>query len=127
MAIEIEERLNKIGYQRLHHIQCDHRPPGYDLLPEEHLSKWFFASREPAINLHVRVQNTSISDMPFCCGDYLKAQPYAAKVYEEIKKQLANYFPSDMDAYYDIKDPVFIMSVAALWSEKIGWKPEMTE
>ncbi|AKK71950.1 hypothetical protein OK18_04215 [Chryseobacterium gallinarum] len=126
---EIERGLNRIGYKRLHHILSDHRPQGYDHLSEKQLSKWFFISNEPAVNLHVRLQHSFNQRYALLCRDYLRAHPYAAKAYEEIKKQLAKHFQNDIDAYYDIKDPVFdvIMSGAELWSEKVGWKPQMAE
>jgi hypothetical protein len=37
--------------------------------------------------------------------------------------QLAAYFPNDMDAYYDVKDPAFdlLMAGAEDWAAMVGW------
>lgn len=39
------------------------------------------------------------------------------------KQRLAGYFPENVDAYYDIKDPVFdvIMEGAYDWVKLTGW------
>jgi hypothetical protein len=38
---------------------------------------------------------------------------------------LARLHPTDIDAYYDVKDPVcdIIMGGAAAWAIQVGWEP----
>jgi len=129
LTADIEASLNSIGYRRLPYITGDHRPAGQDHIPDVELSKWFFKGDHPAVNLHVRLPGHFNQRYPLLCRDYLRAQPHAAKAYEEIKRQLARYFPDDIDAYYDVKDPVFdiIMNGAERWAELVNWKPESTD
>jgi len=49
----------------------------------------------------------------------------ARNAYGEIKKQLARYFPDNLDAYYDIKDPAcdLIISGAIEWAKTSQWAP----
>ena len=53
----------------------------------------------------------------------------ARDAYGEIKRQLARYFPENIDAYYDIKDPVFdvIMAGANDWAAFRAWQPPSSE
>ncbi len=41
----------------------------------------------------------------------------------EIKQHLADWFPENVDRYYDVKDPVFdiIMDGAKAWAELCKW------
>ena len=50
----------------------------------------------------------------------------AAKTVELIKREIAKRHANDLDAYYDIKDPVYdlIWDAALEWSRYTGWKPE---
>ncbi|CAG5068524.1 hypothetical protein DYBT9623_01255 [Dyadobacter sp. CECT 9623] len=47
----------------------------------------------------------------------------AAKAYEVIKINLAKHFPDDVNAYYEIKDPVFdvLMAGAEIWASSVRW------
>ena len=49
--------------------------------------------------------------------------PISAAAYATIKQNLAARFPDDQDAYYDIKDPVFdlIMAAAEPWAQATQW------
>ncbi len=117
--------LEQLGFVFLEHITGDHRPPGRNEIPEAELTKLFFTKRtEPRANLHIRVAGTFNQNYPLLCRDYLRATPFAAQAYMVVKQQLAKYFPHDMDAYYDIKDPVFdiLMEGAYLWAKETGWR-----
>ncbi|MDQ0109284.1 GrpB-like predicted nucleotidyltransferase (UPF0157 family) [Chitinophaga terrae (ex Kim and Jung 2007)] len=115
----IQEKLEELGFKKTG-IYQDHRPPGRDDIPEAGLRKHLYMLETPRVNLHVREQGAFNQEYAILCRDYLRANKYAAQAYAEIKKQLAKYFPDDVDAYYDIKDPVFdlIMEGAYLWKER---------
>jgi GrpB-like predicted nucleotidyltransferase (UPF0157 family) len=115
-------RIEAAGFT-LRDIRTDHLPPGMSLPPEE-LEKRFFAGTERAANLHVRRRGRFNQRYPLLCRDYLRAHPDAATAYAEIKRQLARRFPNDAEAYYDIKDPVFdiIMAAARDWADRGSWQ-----
>ncbi|RFS25002.1 GrpB family protein [Chitinophaga silvatica] len=121
LAVPIQSALEKLGFIKKE-IYDDHRPPGRDDIPEKGLKKHFYSLTQPRVNLHIRVLGEFNQQYAILCRDYLRANPYAAKAYAEIKQQLARYFPDNMDAYYDIKDPVFdiLMEGAYLWKKSIN-------
>ena len=57
--------------------------------------------------------------------DYLRAHPNSAATIALIKQQLAHYHADDVDAYYNIKDPVYdlIWDAAQAWAEQSDWQP----
>jgi len=117
--------MESLGY--LYKDYSDHRPPGRDDIPEVELTKFYFNKRTlPHANVHVRVQGQFNQWYPLLCRDYLRAHPYAASAYAELKRQLAKHFPNDMATYCDIKDPVFdiMMEGAYAWAERMGWRAE---
>lgn len=117
-------KLEAIGFMWLEQIEHDHRPPGRDDIPEVELTKFVFTRQEePFSNLHVRVAGAFNQQYPLLCCDYLRSHPYAAQAYAAVKQQLAKHFPNDIEAYYDVKDPVFdiIMEGAYAWAKQTGW------
>lgn len=100
----------------------DHCPPGLDL-PSAELSKLFFKSTGRAAHIHIREKGRFNQRYALLCRDFLRAHPVAAQAYALIKHHLAQRFPNDQDAYYDIKDPVFdiIMDGAEEWAIRVGW------
>jgi GrpB-like predicted nucleotidyltransferase (UPF0157 family) len=57
--------------------------------------------------------------------DYLRGFPEIAQAYGQVKSAVVKYHPeADMDAYYDIKDPVcdIIYSSAEAWAESTDWR-----
>jgi GrpB-like predicted nucleotidyltransferase (UPF0157 family) len=100
----------------------DHCPPGRTLEPRE-LEKRFYKSAARPANVHIRVAGRFNQRYPLLCRDYLRSHAAAANAYGEIKRQLARYFPNDVEAYYDIKDPVFdvIMAGAEDWAAATHW------
>lgn len=101
---------------------CDHQPPGMTL-PDDELTKHLFACTVPDANVHIRAQGRFNQRYPLLCRDYLRAHPLETEAYAAIKHHLALRFPGDMQAYYDIKDPVFdlIMSAAEPWAAATNW------
>lgn len=103
-------------------IAIDHCPPGLDLAEGE-LRKLLFKSTGRLANIHIREKGRFNQRYPLLCRDFLRAHPTAAAAYGLIKQRLAGYFPDNVDAYYDIKDPVFdiIMEGACDWAKLTGW------
>ena len=124
LQVSVQQQLEEAGYIFHTGTAVDHQPPGRDDLGSIELAKYFYHKNEPRVNLHIRELGRFNQRYPLLCRDYLRSHPLAAKAYEEIKKQLARYFPNDSNAYYDIKDPVFdiIMSGAEGWAAFTGWQ-----
>ncbi len=122
----IEAALQGAGYARIERITQDHIPPGSDQSPDDY-RKWFFKSpvTHRAVNLHVRLPGRANQRYALLFRDYLRAHPPIAAAYAQVKIALVKYHPEDdMDAYYDIKDPVcdIIMGGAEAWAATTGWQ-----
>lgn len=107
---------------KLRAMATDHCPPGLDLAEGE-LKKLLFKSTGRPANIHIREKGRFNQRYPLLCRDFLRAHPTAAAAYGLIKQRLAGFFPENVDAYYDIKDPVFdiIMEGAYDWAKLTGW------
>jgi GrpB-like predicted nucleotidyltransferase (UPF0157 family) len=129
-APAISSALAPLGYTPWEGIIGDHLPPGYDARPED-WSKLFF--RAPAgqrrTNLHVRQAGRANQRYALLFRDYLRAEPRAAGAYAQIKEVLARLHPQDMDAYYDVKDPVcdIIMATAERWAAQTNYAPQPSD
>jgi GrpB-like predicted nucleotidyltransferase (UPF0157 family) len=57
--------------------------------------------------------------------DYLRAHANSARIIELIKRELVKRHADDLEAYYDIKDPVYdlIWEAAQDWSRQSNWQP----
>lgn len=127
LSAAVATALATLGYQRFGEISWDHLPPA-TTGPDSDWQKWFF--RPPATqrrtNLHVRVEGRPNQRYPLLFRDYLRAHPIARDAYGIIKQQLARYHPEDdMEAYYDVKDPVcdIIWGAAEEWAQATAWQP----
>ena len=100
----------------------DHMPPGLTLPPQD-LAKFLYRHDAPVAHIHIREAGRFNQRYPLLCRDYLRAHPLAAAAYATIKHNLAARFLDDIEAYYDIKDPVFdlIMVGASAWADHTGW------
>ncbi|MBC86732.1 MAG: hypothetical protein CL677_06085 [Bdellovibrionaceae bacterium] len=118
----IEAALNQIGFESTD-IRQDHCPPGMTLSDEE-LEKRYYKGKDPKINLHVRKLGCFNQEYPILFRDFLRSNAEARETYGEIKTQLSKYFPENIEAYYDIKDPVcdLIILNAIEWAKVTGWK-----
>jgi GrpB-like predicted nucleotidyltransferase (UPF0157 family) len=120
----ILQALARAGYQHVERITGDHLPPGSPGEPGD-WAKWFF--RQPAgqrpTNLHVRVLGKPNQRYPLLFRDYLRAHSAMAQAYAQIKFALAKLHPNDIEAYYDVKDPVcdLIMGGADEWAAATHW------
>ncbi|MGZ3655046.1 MAG: GrpB family protein [Bdellovibrionota bacterium] len=117
----IQSELEKIGFSLGPHRQ-DHCPPGMQLAAEELEKRYYRGAR---MHLHVRKNGAFNQRYALLFRDFLRANAMAAAAYGEIKLQLARRFPEDVDAYYDVKDPVCdaIMAGALVWAESNAWQP----
>lgn len=100
----------------------DHCPPALDLAEAE-LRKLFFWGPGRATNIHIRERGRFNQRFALVTRDFLRAHPMAAGAYGLIKQSLARRFPTDVDAYYEIKDPLFdiILVGAEVWADHVGW------
>lgn len=124
----LDEPLRRAGFLPKAGFFEDHRPPGMTLKPEE-LEKRLVGYEGRRVHLHVREAGRFNQRYPLLCRDYLRAHPLAAAAYAEVKRQLARRFPDDVEAYCDVKDPVFdiIMAGAGAWAATVGWTPPLTD
>lgn len=126
LTVDDLERVEDAAFERegfqSTSVLNDHCPPRFDL-PARELEKRFYRGQGRAVNVHVRQKGRFNQRFALVCRDFLRARPVAAASYGLIKQRLAERFPADADAYYDIKDPVFdiIVEGANAWAELVGW------
>jgi GrpB-like predicted nucleotidyltransferase (UPF0157 family) len=124
---QIKRKLIQAGYKDWGTIAQDHIPQGEN----DNLNLWekfFFNQPEgqrPA-NIHVRVAGNPNQLYPLLFRDYLRAHPNSAKTIELIKREIAKRHANDLEAYYDIKDPVYdlIWDAALEWVRYTDWSPQ---
>lgn len=127
LANNLERAMNLAGFQRLINIDQDHVPPGKESVARE-WEKWFFQPASPGrrVNVHVRMPGRANQRYAILFRDYLRAFPAIAQAYGQVKEAIVKYHPEqDMEAYYDIKDPVcdIIMGGAEAWAASTNWQP----
>ncbi len=117
--------LAPLGYTLREDITGDHVPPGDESDPAE-WRKLYFTSPETQrpMHLHVRQAGRANQRYPLLFRDYLRSSPVALGAYQQIKVALARLHPHDVDAYYDIKDPVcdLIIDAAERWARETGYE-----
>ena len=118
---QIVPKMVGAGFVHIERIIGDHVPLGEDENPAL-WRKLFFnqPDGERRANMHVRIDGNPNQRYPLLFRDYLRAHPNSARSVELIKREIARYHPDDMDAYYDIKDPVYdlIWEAAKEWSNQ---------
>lgn len=116
--------MTEAGYAHRQGLVSDHMPPGADIALDE-LAKYVFA--EPAgerrTNIHVRRVGTFNHRYAVLFRDYLRSNGDARDAYATVKKSLARLFPTDLDAYYSVKDPAIdmLMAGAEIWASASNW------
>ncbi len=110
------------GFDCVRGLITDHCPLGLDL-PDCELKKRFYQRRDRAANVHVRERGRFNQRFALIWRDFLRVHAVATSAYALIKQRLATRFPTDEDAYYEIKDPVcdIIVEGAYAWARAIGW------
>ncbi len=125
---DVREDLILAGYGFFHAYNRDHVPRGEPEDPEL-WQKFLFSQKEGhrRANIHVRVQGNPNQRYPLLFRDYLRAHPNATQTIELIKQQLARYHADDVEAYYDIKDPVYdlIWEAAKEWAAFTEYVPPL--
>ncbi|TMD62705.1 MAG: GrpB family protein [Chloroflexi bacterium] len=128
--VPLEALLSSPGYIRLLDYNDDHLPPQV-LGPASEWEKRYFQppDGQRPTHLHVRAHGRANQRYALLFRDYLRTHPVAAGAYGEIKLALARYHPENLDAYYDIKDPVcdVIWSAAEEWTRMTGWEPGLSD
>jgi GrpB-like predicted nucleotidyltransferase (UPF0157 family) len=121
----IRPRLEAAGFRWLEGY-VDHQPPGMDLDPAE-LQKLYAreAPGERGTNVHIRAAGRLNQRYALLFRDYLCAHPQAVAAYEEVKRSLSRIVGGDVEAYYDVKDPIIdiILAGARAWAKTTGWEP----
>jgi len=123
LSPEIIDRMTAAGFQHQEH-RFDHVPPGEDGAPDRWVKMLFNQPEgQRRANIHVRVAGNPNQRYPLLFRDYLRAHPRSAATIERIKRELARYHAEDVEAYYDIKDPVYdlIWDAAQEWAEFTGY------
>ncbi|HEY9624283.1 MAG TPA: GrpB family protein [Crinalium sp.] len=126
LTSHVIETLINAGYEHWPTVTHDHIPLGEDSDPRL-WAKFLFKQpqRHRPTHVHVRVEGNPNQRYPLLFRDYLRAHPNSAKSIERIKREIAKRHANDVDAYYDIKDPVYdlIWDAALEWSMYIHWNP----
>jgi GrpB-like predicted nucleotidyltransferase (UPF0157 family) len=123
---EVRQRLVDAGYEYREANAHDHVPLGEDDNPRLWAKFCFIQPADQRrANIHVRVAGNPNQRYPLLFRDYLRAHPDSARTIELIKRQLARYHADDIEAYYDIKDPIYdlIWDAAQDWARSSGWQP----
>lgn len=127
IAPKITQKLVNAGYEHWGNITQDHIPSGEN----EDSTLWtklLFTQPqgERRANIHVRVNGNPNQKYPLLFRDYLRAHPNSAKSIDIIKREIAKRHADDIEAYYDIKDPVYdlVWDAALDWAKYTGWKPD---
>jgi GrpB-like predicted nucleotidyltransferase (UPF0157 family) len=125
---ELEAAFQAGGYQRKVNITCDHQPPGSQPGDNRHWEKWFYNAPpdQRPTNIHARRAGGANGRYALLFRDYLRAHPLAAAAYARTKRALAAHGETDWDLYYDVKDPVcdIIIAAAEDWATSVDWRTE---
>ncbi len=100
---------------------------GFDVGSPE-LRKIFFRERpgQRRTPIHIREGNRLNQEYALLFRDYLRAETTVRDAYGVIKKELADRFADDVDAYCAIKDPHMdtVYHAAKLWAKLEHWKQD---
>ena len=112
------------GFDFREPLAHDHVPLGEDTDPR--LWRKLVFTQPPGqrrANIHVRIEGHPNQRYALLFRDYLRAHPNSVRTIERIKRQIARYHADDVEAYYDIKDPVYdlIWDAALEWAGRTGW------
>ena len=127
LSPQLERTLNLCGFQRVLAITHDHVPPGRDADPQQ-WEKWIFkpeagsAQGQPARAFARQAEPALRPALP----RLLAPLPGCRAGLRPGENGVGSYHPEDdMDAYYDIKDPVcdIISAGAEFWAKATGWEP----
>lgn len=114
----IKTRMAAAGYRLFEQATQDHVPRGEDPSPGL-WQKLLFTQPEGQrrANIHVRLKGNPNQHYALLFRDYLRAHPNSVQTVELIKRELARHLGHDIEAYYDIKDPVYDL----IWEAAKDW------
>ncbi len=118
--------ISTLGYRFWDDITGDHLPPGRTDAPSEWSKLYFSApAGQRRTNLHVRQAGRANQRYALLFRDYLRADPGVTRAYAQVKEALARLHPEDFDGYYDVKDPVcdIILAAAERWASETHYAP----
>ena len=126
----LRDAVAAAGYGFRPDIAGDHVPLGADPNPalwRKRYAREFEGARRT--HVHIRAIVLPNRRCPLLFRDYLRTSHAAAEAYAQIKRALAVQHPDNVDAYYDVKDPVMdlIIQAAELWAARTGWQPPQTD
>lgn len=121
----VKEELIQAGYEYRPMHAHDHVPLGED--PDPQLwAKFVFEQPvgQRRANVHVRIEGNPNQRYALLFRDYLRTHPNSARTIELIKREIVKRHAEDVDAYYDIKDPVYdlIWDAALDWAKQTDWQ-----
>ena len=123
---EVKQSLIEAGYEHWEAITQDHVPLGEDA-DRALWAKFLFSQPQGrrCTNVHFRIEGNPNQLYPLIYRDYLRAHSNSARAIEQIKRQIVKRHADDVEAYYDIKDPVYdlIWDAAQEWSKQTYWQP----
>ena len=123
---EVRHKLIEAGYEHWEAMTQDHVPLGQDDDPKL-WAKLLFNQPEGRrrANVHVRINGNPNQQYALLFRDYLRTHPNSARTIERIKRELVKRHADDLEAYYDIKDPIYdlIWEAALDWSRQTNWRP----
>jgi GrpB-like predicted nucleotidyltransferase (UPF0157 family) len=120
----IEAAIVAAGCRMRPDIGADHVPLGADPNPAL-WRKRYAGVAENVLRTHIHIRQLGLPNQryPLLFRDYLRASPAARENYALLKRVLARLHPDDLDAYYDVKDPVcdLILGAAEPWAAETSW------
>lgn len=115
---DIPQKLTAAGYRYRNTINHDHIPLGVDDTPYLWEKQFFHQpDGQRRANIHVRVSGNPNQHYALLFRDYLRNHPNSAKSIELIKREIAKRHGDDIEAYYDIKDPIYDL----IWDAAQAW------
>lgn len=120
---QLRRALESTGFGWRGDITSDHTPAGSSLPPDDFEKRYAQRWDPERVNCHIRVPGRFNHRYALLFRDFLRANDPASHAYADVKRQLANHFPHDIDAYYDVKDPVMdiVFAAAEGWAEVTDW------
>ena len=123
LTTHIPEKLVKAGYQHCKSITHDHVPLGANNTPHLWAKQLFYQPlKQRRANIHVRIDGNPNQQYALLFRNYLRTHPNSARSVELIKREIAKRHAKDVDAYYDIKDPVYDL----IWEAALAWASDHT-
>ena len=121
----LQRAIEAAGYRMRLDIGGDHAPAGADTSPALWRKRYAGAAEgQSRTNVHIRARGLPNQRYALLFRDYLRQSAPARENYALIKRTLASRDADDVDAYYDIKDPVcdLILDAAQRWADQSGWR-----